>query len=155
MILKSSCPRCSHLEFFTRKYKIYEFNLRTYYILKTVKRQFYCIIMSRYFSRMHKEKGSGRALGFDLSFQRWFIFVYLLLARYFRILILYTTDFNPRINKDIITIEKRPIVLFQSFAVSVVQRCCHNPIYCLLLLCPSPPLLLGIVTAHQSRLLEK
>ena len=65
-------------------------------ILKIVKRQFY---MYRYFSRMHKEKGSGRALGLDL-----FIGLSFLLAFYFRILILYTNSFNPRINKDIIII---------------------------------------------------
>ena len=46
------------------------------YILKTVKRQFYRIIMRRYFSRMHKEKGSGRALRLD-AFLRgglWFFY---------------------------------------------------------------------------------
>ena len=62
--------------------------------------------MRRYFSRMHKEKGSGRALGRDPFFWRGFIFLafYFLLAFYFRILILYTTGFKPRINKDVITI---------------------------------------------------
>ena len=45
---------------------------------------------------MHNEKVSGRALG---------ALFYFLLAFYFRILILYTTDFNPRINTDIIIIK--------------------------------------------------
>ena len=68
------------------------------YILKTVKRQFYRIIMRRYFSRMYKEKGSGRAVGLDAFFRDGlcffllfllFLFFYLLLiAFYFRILIL-------------------------------------------------------------------
>ena len=61
----------------------------------------------RYFSRMHKEKGSGRALGLDPFFRDrlcFFVFFYFLLPFYLRILILYTTDFNPRINKDIIII---------------------------------------------------
>ena len=48
---------------------------------------------------MHKEKGSGRALGLDPFFRDS---LYFLLAFYFRTLILYTTGFNPRINKDII-----------------------------------------------------
>ena len=38
------------------------------YILKTVKRQLFCIIMHKYFSRMYKEKGSGKALGLDTFF---------------------------------------------------------------------------------------
>ena len=59
--------------------------------------------MRRYFSRMQKEKGSGRALGLDPFFKDGLCFsFFLLLSCYFRILILYTTDFNPRINKDII-----------------------------------------------------
>ena len=62
--------------------------------------------MRRYFSRMHKEKGSGRVLGLDPFYRNglcFFINFYLfLLAFYFRILILYTTDFNPKINKGII-----------------------------------------------------
>ena len=49
---------------------------------------------------MHKEKGSGRAL----ILVRFFRDGFFLLAFYFRILILYTTNFNPRINKDIIII---------------------------------------------------
>ena len=68
---------------------------------------------------MRKEKGSGRALGLDPFFRDglcFFIiiiiiiiiiilFFYLfLLPFYFRILILYTTDFNQRINKDVIII---------------------------------------------------
>ena len=63
--------------------------------------------MRRYFIRIHKEKGSGRALGLDPFLDTVyvffsFIFLYLfLLAFYFRTLILYTTNFNPRINKDI------------------------------------------------------
>ena len=39
------------------------------YILKTAKRQFYCLIMRRYFSLMHQKKGSGRALGVDPFFR--------------------------------------------------------------------------------------
>ena len=73
------------------------------YILKTVKRQFYCIIMRRHFSRTHKKKGSGRAVGLDPFFRDGLCFLFLL-AFYFRILILYTTDFNPRMNKNIIII---------------------------------------------------
>ena len=68
---------------------------------------------------MRKEKGSGRALGLDPFFRDglcFFIiiiiiiiiiilFFYLfLLPFYFRILILYTTDFNQRINKYVIII---------------------------------------------------
>ena len=66
--------------------------------------------MRRYFSRMQKEKGSGRVLGVDPIFRDglcFFIIIFhFLLAFYFRILILilYTIDFNPRINKDIIII---------------------------------------------------
>ena len=64
--------------------------------------------MRRYFSRMHKEKGSGRALKIDPFFRDGFFFFYLfvlfLLAFYFRILISYTTDFDPKVNKDIIII---------------------------------------------------
>ena len=59
--------------------------------------------MRRYFSRMYKEKGSGRALGLD-PFFRVGLYFYFLLGFYFRILILYTTDFDTRINKDIIII---------------------------------------------------
>ena len=57
--------------------------------------------MRRYSSRMHKEKGSGRALELAPFFRDGFFFFLI-----FRILILilYTTDFNPRINKDIIVI---------------------------------------------------
>ena len=73
------------------------------YILKTVKRQFSCIVMRRYFSRMHKEKGSGRALELDPFFKDGLYF-YFLFAFYFRISFLYTTDFNPRINRDTIII---------------------------------------------------
>ena len=57
--------------------------------------------MRSYFSRMHKEKGSGRALELDLVSFREDLWFYILLAFYFRILVLYTTDFNPRINKDV------------------------------------------------------
>ena len=46
------------------------------YIFKTVKRQIYCIIMRRYFSRMHKEKGSGRALGLDPFFKDGLYFLF-------------------------------------------------------------------------------
>ena len=60
--------------------------------------------MRRYFSRMHKEKGSGRAVGLHLFFRDVSFFYLFLLAFYFRILILYTTDFNPRINREIIII---------------------------------------------------
>ena len=69
--------------------------------------------MRRYFSRMHKEKGSGRALEPDQFFRDrlcsflffiFFIFCLFLLVFYFRILFLYITDFNPKINKDIIII---------------------------------------------------
>ena len=84
--------------------------LYSLYILKTAKRQFYC----RYFSRMHREKGSGRALGLYPFFRDGLCFFYLfLLAFYFRILILYTTNFNSRINKDIIIICS--VFLFISF----------------------------------------
>ena len=48
---------------------------------------------------MHKEKGSVRAYGLDPFLLKRFIVFYFLLAFYFRILILYTTDSNPRINK--------------------------------------------------------
>ena len=60
--------------------------------------------MRRYFSRMHKRKGSGRALGLNPFFGDGLYFFIFNLHCYFRILILYTTDFNPRINKDIIII---------------------------------------------------
>ena len=69
------------------------------YVLKTVKRQFYCSSIRRYFSRMHKEKGSERALELIRYLETVYVF-YFLLAFYFRILFSYTTDFNPRINKD-------------------------------------------------------
>ena len=59
--------------------------------------------MGRYFSRMHKKKGSGRAFGLDPFLETVYVF-YFLLAFYFRILIVYTTDFNLRINKHIIII---------------------------------------------------
>ena len=52
---------------------------------------------------MHKEKGSGRAFGLD-PFFKYGLYFYFLLYFYFTILILYTNDFNPRINKDIIII---------------------------------------------------
>ena len=91
------------------------------YTLKIVNRQFYCIIMRSHFSRTHKEKGSGRALGLDSFFRDdlcffiiYFIVFYLFwLAFYFRILILYTIDFNVRINKDII------ITLYYSGSIRV------------------------------------
>ena len=68
------------------------------YILKNVKRQFYCVIMRRYFR-------DGLCF-FYISFSFFsFIFYLFLLAFYFRTLILYTTDFDPRINKDIIIIK--------------------------------------------------
>ena len=71
--------------------------------------------MRRYFSWMYKEKGSGRALEPDQFFRDrlcfflflffiFFIFYLFLLVFYFRILFLYITDFNPKINKDIIII---------------------------------------------------
>ena len=44
--------------------------------IKTVERHFYCIIMRRYFSRMHKEKGSGRALGLDPFFKDGLYFLF-------------------------------------------------------------------------------
>ena len=50
---------------------------------------------------MHKDKGSVRAYGLDPFLLKRFIVFYFLLAFYFRILILYTTDSNPRINKYI------------------------------------------------------
>ena len=53
---------------------------------------------------MHKEKGSGRALGLDPFFRNGLYFLIFTCIFIFRILILYTTDFNPRINKDIIII---------------------------------------------------
>ena len=62
--------------------------------------------MRRHFSRMHQKKGSERALGVDPFFRDGlcFFFFFFLLSFYFIILILYTTDFNPTINKDIIMI---------------------------------------------------
>ena len=78
--------------------------------------------MRRCFSRMHKEKVSWRARGLDPVFRDGLcllvllllllslllllllLFYLFLLAFYFRILILYTTDFNPKMNKDIIII---------------------------------------------------
>ena len=57
--------------------------------------------MRRYSSRMHKEKGSGRALELAPFFRDGFFFFFIF---WILILILYTTDFNPRINKDIIVI---------------------------------------------------
>ena len=45
-------------------------------MLKSVKIQFYCIIMRKYFSRMHKEKGSGRALGLDQFFRDGLYFLF-------------------------------------------------------------------------------
>ena len=63
--------------------------------------------MRRYFSRMHKEKGSGRTLGLDPFFRDGLCLFYLLLTFYFRILILHATDFNPRVNKDIIILQKQ------------------------------------------------
>ena len=74
------------------------------YILKTAKRQFYCMIMHRYFGTIHKEKGSGRVLRLDPFFRGGlcFFFFFTCFAFYFTILILYTTGFNPRTNTDII-----------------------------------------------------
>ena len=77
----------------------------------------------RYFSRMHKEKDSGRALGLDPFFRDrlcFFVFFYFLLPFYLRILILYTTDFNPRINKDITIIITIIIVVYKFYLT--VQR---------------------------------
>ena len=53
---------------------------------------------------MHKEMGSGKALGLDSFFRTGLYFLFFTCIFIFRILILYTTDFNPRINKDIIII---------------------------------------------------
>ena len=64
--------------------------------------------MCRYFSRMHKEKGSGTALEPDQFFRDglcfflflffiFFIFYLFLLVFYFRISFLYITDFNLKI----------------------------------------------------------
>ena len=53
---------------------------------------------------MHKEKGSGRALGLDPFFRNSLYFLFFNFIFVYKILILYTTDFNPRINKDIIII---------------------------------------------------
>ena len=39
------------------------------FMSKTVKRQFFCIIMWRCFSSMYKEKGSETALGLDSCFR--------------------------------------------------------------------------------------
>ena len=47
------------------------------YIVKTVKRQIYCIIMRRYFSRVHKEKGSERALRLDSVLETVYTFHFL------------------------------------------------------------------------------
>ena len=74
------------------------------YILKTVKKQFYCVIMRRYFSRIHKEKGVVGGLSDLILFLETVYISYFLLAFYFRILILYTTVFKPKINKDVIII---------------------------------------------------
>ena len=60
--------------------------------------------MRRYFSRIHKEKGSARALGPNPLFRKGLYFLFFTCIFYFRILILYTTDSNPIINKDIISI---------------------------------------------------
>ena len=67
------------------------------HILKSVKRRLYYIIMRIYFNRMHKENSRGRALGLDPFFSDGLC--YFLLPFYFRTLILYSTDFNSRINK--------------------------------------------------------
>ena len=110
------------------------------YILKTVKRQFYLIIMHQYFSRMHKEKGSGRALGLDLLFRyglSFFFFYLFILAFYFRILILHTTDFNPRINKD-----NTFVIIFRLIwlwlLIAIMKRCAERSaqnIFCMLKNC--------------------
>ena len=42
-------------------------------MLKSVKRQLYRVIMCRHFSRMHKDKDSGRALGLDPFFRNGFM----------------------------------------------------------------------------------
>ena len=76
---------------------------------------------------MHKEKDSGRALGLDLSETVYvFFFFYLfILPFYFRVLILYTTDFNPRINKDIIF-----IIIFRLIwlwlLIAIMKRCAER-----------------------------
>ena len=51
---------------------------------------------------MHKEKGSGTALGLYAFFRNGLYFLFFTCVVIFRILILYTADFNPGINKDII-----------------------------------------------------
>ena len=53
--------------------------------------------------------------GLDPLFFRDNLSLYFLLAFYFRILILYTTDFNPTINKDIINIFKSKPKRFSNF----------------------------------------
>ena len=95
----------------------------SFYISKTVKIQFCCIIMRRYFSRMQKDNGSGRALGLDPFLETVYVF-YFLLAFYFTILILYTTDFNPRINKDIIII----IIIIIITIIIIIMLSCQVPI---------------------------
>lgn len=56
---------------------------------------------------MHEEKGSGTALGLDALFRDGLHFSFLL-ALYFTILFLYTNDFNPRINKNMLYIPFMP-----------------------------------------------
>ena len=51
---------------------------------------------------MHKEKGSGTALGLYPFFRNGLYFLFFTCIVIFRILILYTADFNPGINKDVI-----------------------------------------------------
>ena len=49
------------------------------FMSKTVKRQFYCIIVCRYFSSMYKEKGSETSLGLDPFFRGSFCILLILI----------------------------------------------------------------------------
>ena len=63
-------------------------HLYSSYILKTAKRQFYYMIMRRYFSRMHQKKGSGRSLGVDPFFRDGLCFFL-----FFTCILFYNFDF--------------------------------------------------------------
>ena len=67
---------------------------------------------------MHKEMGSGKALGLDSFFRTGLYFLFFTCIFIFRILILYTTDFNPRINKDIIII----VIIIIIIIIIIIQN---------------------------------
>ena len=81
------------------------------YILKTVKRQFFvslCVDILEECTEKRLVGGLSDLIRFLVTETVYvfllllFIFCLFLLTFYLRVLILYTTDFNPRINKDII-----------------------------------------------------